>query len=70
MNVYDLAMRWTLVVEFRSVESTDPVNARWDEAKGTILLAARDVEPGKSWAFPEHRTAAEACGADQEAPPA
>ena len=37
-NVYNLMMRWTLVRETRVVESTDPVNYRWDPEKGLLKL--------------------------------
>jgi hypothetical protein len=35
-NVLDLAMRWTLVRDTRVVESSDPVNYRWDPAVGLV----------------------------------
>ena len=37
-NVYNLMMRWTLVRETRVVESTAPVNYRWDPEKGLVKL--------------------------------
>ncbi|HTB46243.1 MAG TPA: hypothetical protein VK741_21660 [Acetobacteraceae bacterium] len=44
LNVWNLAMRWTSVVDFRSVESTDPINARWTDATGLELLTHEDAE--------------------------
>jgi hypothetical protein len=35
-NARDLAMRWTLVVDWRATESTDPVNYRWDPVVGLV----------------------------------
>jgi hypothetical protein len=35
-NVYNLMMRWTLVRDTRVVETTDPVNYRWDPEKGLV----------------------------------
>jgi hypothetical protein len=32
-NARDLAMRWTLVREFRATECDDPVNYRWINGK-------------------------------------
>ena len=37
-NVYNLMMRWTLVRDTRVVETTDPVNYRWDPEKGLVKL--------------------------------
>lgn len=35
--VFDLSLRWTLVRDWRSVESPDPVNARWENGKAVHL---------------------------------
>jgi hypothetical protein len=32
-NAYDLAMRWTLVRDYRATECDDPVNYRWAGGK-------------------------------------
>lgn len=37
-NVRDLFSRWTLVTSMRVVESSDPVNYRWDSRKGLVKL--------------------------------
>lgn len=36
--VRNLEARWTLVTNTRVVESDRPVNARWEDGKGTIML--------------------------------
>jgi len=36
--VLDLMMRWTMVRDTRVIEVDDPVNYRWDEAKGAVSL--------------------------------
>lgn len=33
-NARDLAGRWMMVTAYRAVESSDPVNYRWDPEKG------------------------------------
>lgn len=35
-NAKNLMWRWTLVTDYRAVESDDPVNYRWDAEKGLI----------------------------------
>lgn len=37
--VSNLMMRWMAVTKTRVVESEQPVNARWDIEKGTVMLA-------------------------------
>ena len=38
--VQDLACRWTLVRETRTVETPDPVNRRWVPMQGALPLGA------------------------------
>lgn len=37
-NVKDLASRWLLVIGTRVSESEDPVNYRWDDTIGLVML--------------------------------
>jgi hypothetical protein len=39
-NVRDLSFRWILVRDTRVVESTDPVNYRWDPNAGLVSAEA------------------------------
>lgn len=41
-NAYALAMRWFAVREWRAAESDEPVNYRWDKAKGLVPLDTRE----------------------------
>jgi len=40
-NVKDLFHRWTLVREYRAVESDDPVNYRWENGRLVDLEESR-----------------------------
>lgn len=44
LNVWNLALRWDLVVDTRVVESTDPVNARWSDATGVEFITQEQVD--------------------------
>jgi len=37
-NVHNLMMRWTLVTDTRVVETTDPINYRWDLEIGLVKV--------------------------------
>jgi hypothetical protein len=41
-NVYELACRWFLVRQWRSVESSDPVTHKWDDSLGLLPVKAAD----------------------------
>lgn len=45
-NVYSLFMRWTLVREYRSVETDDPVTAIWTESGLQMLPAKGEAVTG------------------------
>ncbi|WP_028164097.1 hypothetical protein [Bradyrhizobium elkanii] len=45
-NVRDLAMRWTLVREYRATESDDPVNYRYVDGQLLRIVVSNDLVDG------------------------